>query len=71
MAAYIPDIITDYVLSKPNSDKLGYGSECHIGSLVFAQCFVEPKWSVREGVDELIHKAVLGNRLPDTPVCGA
>jgi hypothetical protein len=68
--ARMPDV-ADYVLGKPNSDKLGYGSECHIGSLVFAQCFIEPKWSVREAVNALIHKAVTGKPLPNTPVCGA
>jgi hypothetical protein len=35
--------ITKFTLAKPNSDKLGYGSECHIASLVFAQCFLEPR----------------------------
>src|ERR1700730_12557020 len=68
--SHMPDI-ADYVRGKPNSDKLGFGSECHIGSLVFAQCFIEPKWSVREAVNALIHKAVTGKRLPNTPVCGA
>jgi hypothetical protein len=67
---HMPDV-TDYVLAKPHSDKLGYGSPCHINSLVFAQCFAEPKWSVREAVNALIRKATTGKTLPDVPVCGA
>jgi hypothetical protein len=66
----MPDV-AEYIRAKPGSDKLGYGSECHLGSLVFAQCFLEPKWSVKKAIDVLIHKAVTGKRLPKTPVCGA
>jgi hypothetical protein len=66
----MPDI-ADYVREKQNSDKLGYGSECHIGSLVFAQCFIEPRWSVKQAVDELINKAIAGESLPGERVCGA
>ena len=66
----MPDV-ADYVLSKPGSDKLGYGSECHIGSLVFSQCWLEPRWSVKKAIDVLLHKAAAGKRLPETPVCGA
>lgn len=66
----MPDV-ADYVLAKPGSDKLGYGSECHIGGLVFSQCWLEPKWSVGKAVDTLIAKAARGKRLPDTPACGA
>jgi hypothetical protein len=66
----MPDV-AEYVLAKPGSDKLGYGSECHIGSLVFAQCFLEPRWSVKKAIEVLIRKAVTGKRLPETPVCGA
>jgi hypothetical protein len=51
--AHTPDV-TDYVLAKPHSDKLGYSSPCHIESLVFAQCFLEPRWSVKEAVNALI-----------------
>ena len=66
----MPDV-ADYVLAKLGSDKLGYGSECHIGSLVFSQCWLEPRWSVKKAIDVLIDKAVHGKRLPDTPACGA
>ena len=66
----MPDV-TDYVMAKPHSDKLGYGSFCHIGSLVFEQCFVEPQWSVKRAVDELITKALAGQSLPGERVCGA
>src|ERR1700746_1708181 len=66
----MPDV-AEYIRAKPGSDKLGYVSECHLGSLVFAQCFLEPKWSVKKAIDVLIHKAVTGKRLPKTPVCGA
>jgi hypothetical protein len=43
----MPDI-ADYVRSKPGADKLGYGNECHIGGLVFSQCWLEPQWSVEK-----------------------
>jgi hypothetical protein len=66
----MPDV-AEYIRTKPGSDKLGFGSECHLGSLVFAQCFLEPRWSVKKAIDVLIHKAVTGKRLPETPVCGA
>ena len=63
--------IADYVHTKPGSDKLGYGSECAIGSLVFAQCWLEPGWSVEKAISVLIYKAATGKRLPKTPACGA
>jgi hypothetical protein len=66
----MPDV-ADYIQTLPGSDQLGFGSECHLGSLVFAQCFVEPRWSVKKAIDTLIWKATHGKRLPDTPVCGA
>lgn len=66
----MPDV-ADYIRTIPGSEKLGFGSECHLGSLVFAQCFVEPRWTVGKAVDELIRKARAGQRLPDTPACGA
>jgi hypothetical protein len=66
----MPDI-AEYILAKPGSDKLGFGSECHLGSLVFAQCFLEPRWSVDKAIDVLIRKAVTGKALPKTPMCGA
>jgi hypothetical protein len=66
----MPDVADD-IRALPGSDKLGFGSECHLGSLVFAQCFVEPRWTVKQAVDALIWKAAHGKRLPDTPVCGA
>ena len=64
----MPDV-ADYVLAKPGSDKLGYGSECHIGSLVFSAS-AGPRWSVKKAIDVLLHKAATGKRLPETPVCG-
>jgi hypothetical protein len=66
----MPDV-ADYIKTIPGSEKLGFGSECHLGSLVFAQCFVEPRWTVGKAVHELIRKARTGQRLPDTPACGA
>jgi hypothetical protein len=66
----MPDV-TDYVKARPNASILGYGSPCRIDSLVFAQCFLEPQWSVKKAVDTLFRKALTGKRLPDTPVCGA
>ena len=66
----MPDV-ADYIHAKPGADKLGYGSECHLGSLVFSQCWLEPTWSVKKAIDVLIQKAVTGKRLPETPVCGA
>ena len=63
--------VTNFALANPNADKLGYGSSCHIGSLVFAQCFLEPQWSVQQAVDELINKALAGEPLPGERVCGA
>jgi hypothetical protein len=68
--ANMPDV-TDYVKAKPNSDILGYGSPCRMDSLVFAQCFLEPRWSVKTAVDTLFRKALTGKRLPDVPICGA
>ena len=67
----MPDV-ADYIRTLPGSDKLGFGSECHLGSLVFAQCFAESRrQTVRRAIDALIWKATHGKRLPDTPVCGA
>jgi hypothetical protein len=66
----MPDV-ADYIRELPGSKKLGFGSECHLGSLVFAQCFLKPKWSVKKAIDALIHKAATGERLPETPACGA
>ena len=40
--AKMPDV-ADYINAIPGSEKLGFGSECHLGSLVFAQCFLEPR----------------------------
>jgi len=67
----MPDV-ADYIRTLPGSDKLGFGSECHLGSLVFAQCSAESRrQTVRQAIDALIWKATHGKRLPDTPVCGA
>jgi hypothetical protein len=68
--AKMPDV-AKYIGEIRGSEKLGYASECHLGGLVFAQCFVEPRLSVKKAVEVLIHKAITGTRLPDTPVCGA
>lgn len=63
--------ITEYVLKKKGSLRLGLGSECHISSLVFMQCWMSTKDSVQEAVDDLIHKADHNKKLPDYFVCGA
>jgi hypothetical protein len=68
--AHMPDI-TDYVLAKPGSSKLGLGSQCHIEDLVFSQCWLEPRLTVKQAIDLLIAKATAGKKLPDTPMCGA
>jgi hypothetical protein len=65
-----PDV-SEYVLSKPHAEKLGYGSPCAIDSLVFSQCWLEPRLSVKQAIDMLLAKAVAGRKLPDTPMCGA
>lgn len=67
---HMPDV-ADYIRSKPGADKLGYGSECALGSLVFSQCFLEPRLSVKQAIDMLLAKARAGKKLPDTPACGA
>ena len=41
------------------------GRSCH------AQCFLEPKLTVRQAIDLLVGKAVRGERLPDIPNEGA
>jgi len=66
----MPDV-TDYVEAQPGADKLGFGSPCHIESLVFSQCWLEPKWSVLKAINALLRKAATGKKLPDIPVCGA
>ena len=66
----MPDVAS-YVMAKPGASRLGYGSECHIGGLVFAQCWLEPRWPVRKAIDALVSRATHGKRLPDTPACGA
>jgi hypothetical protein len=67
----MPDV-ADYIHTLRGSDRLGFGSECHLGSLVFAQCFAESRrQTVREAIAALIWKATHGKRLPDTPACGA
>ena len=66
----MPDV-TDYVESQPGADKLGFGSPCHIDSLVFSQCWLEPKWSVSKAISALLRKAASGKKLPDVPACGA
>lgn len=66
----MPDV-ADYIMKIQGHEKLGFGSECHLGSMVFAQCFVEPRWTVNKAIYELIRKARAGKHLPDTPVCGA
>jgi len=63
--------MSDYVKTQPGAGKLGYESPCHIDSLVFAQCWLEPRWSVLKAVDALLRKAANGKKLPDIPACGA
>jgi hypothetical protein len=66
----MPDV-ADYIKARPGADKLGYGSECHLGSLVFSQCWLEPHWSVERAVKVLLQKAAAGKKLPGIPACGA
>jgi hypothetical protein len=66
----MPDV-ADYIRTRPGADKLGYGSECNLRALVFSQCWIEPHWSVAKAIDVLLHKAENGEKLPDTPACGA
>ena len=66
----MPDV-TDYVKAQPGADRLGYGSPCAINSLVFSQCWLEPKWSVLKAINALLRKAATGKKLPDVPACGA
>jgi hypothetical protein len=42
-----------------------------LDDLVHAQCFLEPKLTVRQAIDLLVGKAVRGERLPDIPNEGA
>jgi hypothetical protein len=42
-----------------------------LDDLVHAQCFLEPKLTVRQAIDLLVRKAVRGERLPDIPNEGA
>jgi hypothetical protein len=67
---HMPDV-ADYIKTQPGSDKLGYGSECNLGSLVFSQCWLEPHWSVTKAINTLLRKAANGEKLPDVPACGA
>jgi hypothetical protein len=52
----MPDV-ADYIKTLPGSEKLGFGSECHLGSLVFAECFVNRRKSVKQAIDDLLAKA--------------
>jgi hypothetical protein len=67
---HMPDV-ADYIKARPGADRLGYGSECHLGSLVFSQCWLEPRWSMERAINALLQKAAAGKKLPDTPPCGA
>lgn len=67
---HMPEI-ADYIKTKPNAEKLGYGSECHLDALVFSQCWLEPHWPVTKAINALLRKAANGEKLPDTPACGA
>ena len=67
---HMPDV-TDYVEAQPGADKLGFASPCHIESLVFSQCWLEPRWSVAAAINALLRKAATGKELPDVPACGA
>jgi hypothetical protein len=61
----------DYILSKPHADKLGYLSSCHLDTLVFSQCWLEPKITIGAAIDMLLKKGSRGQKLPDVPACGA
>lgn len=63
-------VFVDYISSLPNADKLGFGSPCHLGNLVDAECKLHPTVSVLDAINELMVKAQTGN-LPHTPRCGA
>ncbi len=67
--AHMPDV-SGYVLSRPGAVKLGFGSPCNIDSLVFSQCWLEPRLSVKQAIDLLLAKARAGKKLPDVPMCG-
>ena len=42
-----------------------------LDDLVHAQCFLEPKLTVRQAINLLVGKAMRGERLPDIPNEGA
>jgi hypothetical protein len=64
-----PDV-ADYVRTLPDSGKLGLRSECHLDSLVFAQCLAEPsRQTVGQAIETLLWEATHGKSLPYTPVC--
>jgi hypothetical protein len=50
---------------------LAYASGANLNDYVFAQCFLEPHWTVGQAIDALVWKAAHGQRLPDIPVGGA
>jgi hypothetical protein len=60
----------DYLQTLPGVDKLGYGSACHLGSLIEAQCKLSPRSSVLDSINSLLTKATAGKPLPKTPPCG-
>jgi hypothetical protein len=61
--------VADNIRALLDSGKQGLGSECHLDSLVFAQCLAEPRrQTVRQAIDALLSEAHW-NRLPYTPVC--
>jgi hypothetical protein len=64
-----PDV-ADYIRTLPDSGKLGFGSECHLDALVFAQCLAEPsRQTVGQAIDALLREATRGKQLPYTPAC--
>jgi len=63
--------VQDYIQAMPGAETLGFGSECHLSALVFAECFLQPNLSMKQAIDSLVWKATHGKRLLDTQVCGA
>jgi len=60
----------DHLRNSSDVDRLGYGSDCHLGSLIEAQCKIQPDMVLFQAADALLYKARIGRPLPDTPACG-
>ena len=68
--ASMPDV-ADY-FPRPLPGALAFSSTpCNLDSFVFAQCFAEPRWTVKQAIDAIIRKAAHRQRLPEVPQCGA